>query len=84
MVNPNWQQSCDLAPLGVVPIRIELQNGFTIMGRIDVEDAKRVFRNPRDLEPISGGALDGEIVVVLPASVVKKVSFPYWPGAEAN
>ena len=63
-----------------MPIKIELANGITIQGRIDVEDAKRIFREPNGVEPIDGGALGRELVVVLPASKVKKVQFPFWPG----
>ena len=84
MSTPYWQLVCDVAGSGIVPIRIELQNGFTVQGRIDVEDAKKIFREPNDLAPITGSALDGDIVVVLPKSKVKSVAFPFWPVAQAN
>ncbi len=72
-----WKVLCDgLKDEGQkrVGIRIELLNGLTVSGHIDVADARKIFRDPRDLPSTKDPA--GEVVVVLPASKVARMVFP--------
>ena len=80
----DWQMFCRAPSTQIAPIRIELRNGLTVEGRIKVEDAKTIFRQPKDLAPIEGDAMAGEVVLVLPKSAVKRIAFPHWPGPQAN
>ena len=50
--------------------------GLTIEGRIRLEDAKLLFREPGGPLPISRHPQDGEVLVVFPISEVVSLEFP--------
>ena len=78
-MQPNWQLLCrvnDGTGETHTNINFVLANGLTVSGRISYEDAKQLFREPRDLSPIDRNCATGEVVVVLPVSTVVQIQFP--------
>jgi hypothetical protein len=58
-----------------VKVEYVLDNGWTVSGIVDRDEAGRVFRNPDDLsEVLTGFGPTQQVVVVLPAGVPVKGS----------
>lgn len=57
-----------------VKVEYVLDNGWTVSGIVDEDEAGRVFRNPDDLSEVVGFGPTQQVVVVLPAGVPVKGS----------
>jgi len=85
----DWATQC-LWLQGENPLRTEAQilvrlgSGIEILGPMEFEAAKSIFRDPRDITKLLGGVpLLREAIVVLPVATIQAINYPHMARPDA-